>query len=158
VLPARPRAQRRWLIAGEGGTVELRCEALTTASPQCPFRARYELRGVTTELTKQRKEDEGVPVAVGRGELRSGEVRRRRKPKMRPLPWFAGTTARWKSSRRLRWSFGWFVPSGDTTTMMRELGVAAVAMASPSAHLGLHGEEEGKWNGGGGELGASWHT
>ena len=29
----------------------------------------------------------------------------------------------------------------------RELGVAAVAMASPSARLGLHGEEEG--NGGG---------
>ena len=33
--------------------------------------------------------------------------------------------------------------------MRRELGVAAVAMASPSARLGLHGEEEGKGNGGG---------
>ena len=54
--------------------------------------------------------------------------------------------------------FGWFVPSGDTMTTMRELGVAAVAMASPFACLGLHGEEEGKWNGGGGELVASWHT
>ena len=55
--------------------MELRREALMTVSPHSPFRARYELRGVTTELTKQRKEDEGVPVAVGRGELRSGEAR-----------------------------------------------------------------------------------
>ena len=44
-------------------------------SPQCPFRAQYELHGVTTELTKQRKEDVGVPVVVGRGDLRSDEVR-----------------------------------------------------------------------------------
>ena len=58
-----------------------------------------------------------------------------------------GTTARWMSKQRLRWSFGWFESSGDATTTRRELGVAAVAMASPSAHLDLHGEEEG--NGGG---------
>ena len=59
------------------------------ASPQCPFRARYELHGVTTELTKQRKEDERVPVVVGRGELRSGEVRpwrQRRKNGQWPSP------------------------------------------------------------------------
>ena len=74
MLPVRPRAQRRWLVAGEGGTAELRREAPTTVSPQCPFRAWYELHEVTTELTKQRKEDEGVPVVVGHGELRSGEV------------------------------------------------------------------------------------
>jgi hypothetical protein len=29
-------------------------------------------------------------------------------------------------------------------TMPRELGVPAVAMASPSAHLGLYGGDEGK--------------
>ena len=47
-----------------------------------------------------------------------------------------GTTARWMSKQRLRWSFGWFESSGDATMMRRELGVAAVAMASPSARLG----------------------
>ena len=46
-----------------------------TVSSQCPFRAWYELHGVTTELTTQRKEDEKGSVVVGRGELRSGEVR-----------------------------------------------------------------------------------
>ena len=50
---------------------------LATASPHCLIQARYELHEVTTELTKQRKEDKGVLVAVGHGELRSGEVRRR---------------------------------------------------------------------------------
>jgi len=41
------------------------------------------------ELTKQRKEDERVSVVVGRGELRSGEVRpwrRHRKNGQWPLP------------------------------------------------------------------------
>ena len=52
------------------------------------------------------------------------------------------TTARWTSKHRLWWSFGWFESSGDATTTRRELGVAAVAMASPSARLGKHGEEE----------------
>ena len=44
-------------------------------SSQCPFRAWYELHGVTTKLTTQRKEDEKGSVVVGHGELRSGEVR-----------------------------------------------------------------------------------
>ena len=48
---------------------------LVTASPHCLFRARYELHEVTTELTKQRKEDERVLVVVGHGELRSSEAR-----------------------------------------------------------------------------------
>ena len=52
VLLARPKAHRRWLVAGEGGTTEFQREAPTMASPQCPFRAQYELHGVTTELTK----------------------------------------------------------------------------------------------------------
>ena len=67
--------QRRWLVAGEGGTVELRCETPATASLGCLIRARYELHEVTTVLPKQREEDEEVTVVVGRGELRSGEAR-----------------------------------------------------------------------------------
>ena len=60
-----------------------------TVSSQCPFRAWYELHGVTMELTTQRKEDENGSVVVGRGEIRSGEVRpwkRLRKTANVPLP------------------------------------------------------------------------
>ena len=60
-----------------------------TVSSQCPFRAWYELHGVTTELTTQRKEDEKGSVVVGRGEVRSSEVRpwkRWRKTANVPLP------------------------------------------------------------------------
>ena len=75
VLLARPMVQRRWLIAGEGGTAELRREAPAMASLGCLIRARYELHEVTTVLPKKREEDEEVTVVVGHGELRSGEAR-----------------------------------------------------------------------------------
>ena len=48
-------------------------------SPCCLIRARYELHEVTTELSKQREEDEEVSVVGGRGELRSSEARPRRR-------------------------------------------------------------------------------
>ena len=60
-----------------------------TVSLHCSTQARYELHEATMELTKQRKEDERVPVMVGRGELRSGEVRpwrRRQKNGQWPSP------------------------------------------------------------------------
>ena len=75
VLPARPKVQRRWLVAGDGGTVELWYEVPTTVSLGCLIQARYELHEVTTVLPKQREEDEEVTVVVGHGELRSGEAR-----------------------------------------------------------------------------------
>ena len=74
VLLARPKVQRRWLVAGEGGTAELRREVPTMASPCCLIRARYELHEVTKELSKPREEDDEVSVVGGRGELRSGET------------------------------------------------------------------------------------
>ena len=89
MLASRPKVQRRWLVAGEGGTTEFWHEVTTTASPCCLIRAQYELHEVTTELSKQRKEEEKVSVVVGRGELHSGEVRpwrRRRKKGQWPSP------------------------------------------------------------------------
>ena len=53
--------QRRWLVAGDGGTAELRREMLTTASLGCLIRAWYELHEVTMVLPKQREEDEKDP-------------------------------------------------------------------------------------------------
>ena len=79
VLPERPTVHPRWLVAGEGGTAELRREVPATASPCCLIRARYELHEVTTELSKQREEDKEVSVVGGRAELRSGMARPRRR-------------------------------------------------------------------------------
>ena len=69
VLPSRPKVHRRWLVAGDGGTAELRRGVLTTASPCCLIRARYELHEGTKELSKLRGEDEEVSVVGGRGEV-----------------------------------------------------------------------------------------
>ena len=41
--------------------------------------------------------DERVCAVLATVSSNSSEVRRRRKPKIRPLPWFVGPTARWKS-------------------------------------------------------------
>ena len=60
---------------GNGGRWRGRCGTPATASLNCSTQARYELHEATTELTKQRKEDEKGSVVVGRGEVRSGEVR-----------------------------------------------------------------------------------
>ena len=42
---------------------------LATASPNCLYRARYELHKVTTELTKKKKEDERDPSYPDHGGL-----------------------------------------------------------------------------------------
>ena len=89
VLLARPMVQRRWLVTGEGSTVELRHEAPMTTSLGYLIQARYELHEVTTVLPKQREEDEKASVVVGRGELRSGEAQpwsRQRKNRQWPSP------------------------------------------------------------------------
>ena len=60
-----------------------------TASPCRLTRARCELHDVTTELSKQREEDEEVSVVGGHGVLRSGETptwRRLRKNGQWPSP------------------------------------------------------------------------
>ena len=74
VLVARPKVHRRWLIAGDGGMVELWREMPMTASHGYRIRARYELHEVTTVLPKQREEDKGVPSYPDHGGLNSGEV------------------------------------------------------------------------------------
>ena len=61
--------QRRWLVAGDGGTAELRRDVLTMASPCCLIRARYELHEVTMVLPKQREEDEKDPSYPNHGGL-----------------------------------------------------------------------------------------
>ena len=66
--------QRRWLVAGDGGTTELQRETSTMANHGCLIRARYELHEVTTVLPKQREEDKEVPSYPDHGGLNSGEV------------------------------------------------------------------------------------
>ena len=61
--------QRRWLVAGDGGTTELRREMPATANHGCLHRARHELQGVATVLPTQKEEDEKASVVVGRVEL-----------------------------------------------------------------------------------------
>ena len=89
VLPSRPKAHRRWLVAGDGGTAEPRRGMPATASLHCSSRARYELHEITTELPKKKRRTRGVPVVVDRMSASSGEVRpwrRRRKNGQRPSP------------------------------------------------------------------------
>jgi len=74
VLLARYRVQRRWLVASDGGTVELRREVLTTASHGCLIRARYELHEVTMVLPKQRERTRRILATPTTAASSSGKV------------------------------------------------------------------------------------
>ena len=65
---------QRQLVAGDGGTAELRCELPATANHGRLNRARCELQEVAMVLSRQRKGDGKIPSYPDHGGLNSSEV------------------------------------------------------------------------------------